>query len=82
MCTRFYGYRNIGGEALLVRPPRTVDSVAGVCRWCAKMELRRPRFNFMPRHAFATEVPEELRRQAAGAIERALKGPSNRGVDS
>ena len=57
-------------------------SVAGVCRWCAKMELRRAQFNCMLRHAFATEVPEELRRQAAGAIERALKGPSNRGVDS
>jgi len=46
------------------------------------MELRRAQFNCMLRHAFATEVPEELRRQAAGAIERALKGPSNRGVDS
>jgi len=38
-------------------------SVAGICRWCAKMELRCPQFNFMPRHPSATEMPEELRRQ-------------------
>ncbi len=47
-------------------------SVAGVCRWCAKMELRRPNFNFMPRHVFATDLPEELRRQAAEAVDKAL----------
>ena len=47
-------------------------SVAGVCRWCAKMELRRPQFNFMPRHSFATDIPEELRRQAAEAVSKAL----------
>ena len=45
---------------------------AGVCRWCAKLELRQPQINFVPRHAFATELPEEMRRQAAEAIERAL----------
>jgi hypothetical protein len=38
------------------------------------MELLRPLFNFMPRHAFATKMPEEMRRQAAEAVERALKG--------
>ena len=48
-------------------------SLAGVCRWCARMELRRPQVNFMPRHAVATEIPEELRRQAAQAVERALR---------
>ena len=53
-------------------------SLAGVCRWCAKMELRHPQFNFMPRHLFATELPEEMRRQAAKAIERALGGLSDR----
>ena len=47
---------------------------AGVCRWCAKMELRRPQFNFMPRHALATEIPEELRRQAAEAVDRHSEG--------
>ena len=52
-------------------------SVAGVCRWCAKMELRRPQFNFTPRHPFATELPEEMRRQAAIAFERAMKGLSD-----
>ena len=46
---------------------------AGVCRWCAKMELRHPRFNFMPRHAFATEVPEELRRRFNEAMGRAFR---------
>ena len=57
-------------------------SVAGVCRWCAKNELRRPQFNFMPRYALATEMPEEMRRQAAEAVERALKGnPGPEGVD-
>jgi hypothetical protein len=36
----------------------------------------------MPRHAFATEMPEEMRRQAAEAVERALKGiPGPEGVD-
>ncbi len=48
-------------------------NLAGVCRWCAKMELRHPNFNFMPRHAFATEVPEELRHQAAEAADRLLR---------
>ena len=46
---------------------------AGVCRWCARLELRRPQFNFIPRHQFTTELPEELRRRAADAVERALK---------
>ena len=53
-------------------------SVAGVCRWCAKMELRHPQFNFMPRHAFATEILEELRRQAAEAVDTALRGSVSR----
>ncbi len=48
-------------------------SLAGICRWCAKMELRHPQFNFMPRHGFATELPEEMRRQAAEAFERAMR---------
>ena len=47
-------------------------SVAGICRWCAKMEMRRLNFNFMPRHAFATEILEELRREAAEAVAKAL----------
>lgn len=51
---------------------------AGVCRWCAKMELRH-QANFMPRHTFATDIPEELRRQAAEAVERALRGLINQG---
>ena len=42
-------------------------SQAGICRWCAKMELRHPQFNFMPRHEFATELPEELKQRAANA---------------
>ena len=53
-------------------------SLAGVCRWCAKMELRHPQFNFMPRHPFATEMPVEMRRHAAEAIERAMRGLSGR----
>ena len=48
-------------------------SVAGVCRWCAKMELRHPQFNFMPRHAFATDVPEYLKRGAAEAVAQMLQ---------
>lgn len=43
------------------------------------MELRHPQFNFMPRHAFATEIPEEeLRRQAAEAVDRARRGSIGR----
>ena len=42
--------------------------------------MRRPKFNFMPRHALATEIPEELRRQAANAVDRALRGITNEGV--
>ena len=49
-------------------------SLAGVCRWCAKMELRRPQFNFMPRHEFATEIPEVQKQRAADAVARLLKG--------
>ena len=41
------------------------------------MELRRPQFNFMPRHAFATDIPEELRRQAAEADSKTLGGTAN-----
>jgi len=37
------------------------------------MELRRPQFNFMPRHEFATEIPEELKKGAAEAFERGLR---------
>ena len=48
-------------------------SLAGVCRWCAKMELRRPQFNFMPRHTFATETPEDQQLKAAEAMGRALR---------
>ena len=48
-------------------------TLAGVCRWCARIELRRPQFSVMPRHAFATEIPDELRRQAAEAIKRELR---------
>ena len=47
-------------------------SQAGICRWCAKMELRHPQFNFMPRHEFSTKLPEELKQRAAKAIERLL----------
>ena len=36
------------------------------------MELRHPNFNFRPRHAFATEVPEELARRATEGIDRWL----------
>ncbi len=46
---------------------------AGVCRWCARKELRHPEFNFMPRHPLATEIPEEVIRREmnanAGAVE-------------
>ena len=49
-------------------------SVAGVCRWCAKMELRRPQFNFSPRHEVATEIPWELQREAAAAVAHILTG--------
>ena len=54
-------------------------SVAGVCRWCAKMELRHPQFNFRPRHPFTTEMPEDLRRQAAEAVDRALRRVADHG---
>jgi len=49
-------------------------SVAGMCRWCAKMELRHPQFNFMPRNPFTTEMPEGLRRQAADRALRRVAG--------
>ena len=48
-------------------------SVAGICRWCAKMELRHPQFNFIPRHVFSEVMPEELRRGAVEAVSNALK---------
>ncbi len=51
--------------------------LAGICRWCAKMELRHSRFNFMPRHSFATGMPQERHGQAAGAFDRALRGYVN-----
>ena len=54
-------------------------SVAGVCRWCAKMELRHPQFNFMPRHPFTTEMPEDLRRQAVEAVDRLLRRVADHG---
>ena len=41
------------------------------------MELRHPQFNFMPRHPFAVELPEEMRRGAANAIDRVLGGLLN-----
>ena len=41
------------------------------------MELRRPQFNFMPRHSFAVETPPELQRRAADAMDRALRGLTN-----
>ena len=47
--------------------------------WCAKMELRHPRFNFMPRHPFTTEMPKDLRRQAAEAVDRALRRVADHG---
>ena len=50
-------------------------SVAGVCRWCAKMELRHPQFNFTPRHVFAEEMPEEWLGDLAEAVSKALKKP-------
>jgi hypothetical protein len=34
----------------------------GICRWCARLELRRPEFNFVPRHGFATEIPERVKK--------------------
>lgn len=52
-------------------------SRAGVCRWCAKMELRHPQFNFMPRHKFETEIPEVQKQRAADAVARLLKGISD-----
>ena len=50
--------------------------LAGVCRWCAKMELRHPQFIFMPRHVFATEIPLEMHGRAADAVKRKLGGLS------
>ena len=52
----------------------------GICRRCAKMELRRPQFNFMPRHAFAPEIPEELVHRTANAIGRLMRARSGRGI--
>ena len=49
--------------------------VAGVCRWCAKMELRRPQFNFLPKHVFSPEIPVGQRINAAEAMNRALNRP-------
>ena len=46
---------------------------AGVCRWCAKIELRHPQFNFMPLPPFTTEMPEDLRRQSVEAVDRLLR---------
>lgn len=34
--------------------------------------VRSPQFNFKPGHAVAAEMPEEMRRQAAEAFERAM----------
>ena len=33
----------------------------GICRWCAKLELRRPQINYMPRHPFSVRIPDKLR---------------------
>lgn len=33
------------------------QGVEDVCRWCAKMELRHPQFNFTPRHKFMRQGP-------------------------
>ena len=38
------------------------------------MELRHSQFNFLPRHAFGVEVPEEIRRGLIDAIE-GMSGP-------
>jgi len=38
------------------------------------MELRHSQFNFQPRHAFALEIPEQLRRKALDAME-GIGGP-------
>jgi hypothetical protein len=43
------------------------------------MELRHPQFNFKPRHPFTTEMPEDLRRQAAEAVDRALRRVADHG---
>ena len=59
-------------DRYLMQPLETWHSVAGVRRWSAKMESSRPQFNFMPLHAFPTEIPEDLRRQSAEAVSRAL----------
>jgi hypothetical protein len=38
---------------------------------------------FMPRHPFTTDMPEDLRRQAAEAVDRALKRVADHGdIDS
>ena len=50
-----------------------------ICRWCAKMELRRPQFNFMPRHAFETEFPEKLIHKTVNAIGCLMRGRSGLG---
>jgi hypothetical protein len=40
------------------------------------MELRHPQFNFMPRHTFATKLPDELKQLAANVVAKLLKGHS------
>jgi len=48
-------------------------SVAGVCRWCAKMELRHPQFNFMPRHVFTIDMPEYMERDLAESVAQMIQ---------
>ena len=81
------GMRIPCGQQALIMRERWGRNGAGVTTWkggtallaCAKMELRHPQFNFMPRHPFTTEMPENLRRQAAEAVDRALRRVADHG---
>ena len=42
--------------------------VMGVCRWCARMELRYPNANWMSGHEFVDD-PEVVRRILSEALE-------------
>jgi hypothetical protein len=43
-----------------------------VCKWCARMERRYPRFDFMPRHKIATSVPRRYMVAAMNKLEESL----------
>jgi hypothetical protein len=54
-------------------------NLANLCLWCVKMGQRHPQFNFAPHHAFALEIPDEMRRAVGEALHGLFSFPSEGG---